>query len=517
MQRKKRRIEHEPKLSTSFIGNSHAEDPYLIPHLGVLANTFVTRGIDSVGQDAYFATYTHSCDCANRVRLDASWMKIEAQVAEYKDVLLALFFKFVDWTFPAVDKRSFYTKYFNASASVNTGLVTAMLGLRCTYWKYSTQLCVRPIPKNLVNSLWEQCINEINHDITCTGPDSETLQALLLYTQKRLSSEGYHEQVCMRIEVGKLVSLANMLGLHVNCTNWDLQESQKQVRNRMSAAVYVVEVWSAILLGQPSLTTYMSIDFTSDWPQEIRFVELVKLTKIVQKYASIVPCSSTSTLSRESAALDEIDDWWQNLPKEIQNMNTKNNLNYCSNGMIHLAGLSAEVLLVYRRYLEPSLFITHAAKAKSLVHRIMSFFGNITHSHLHAFWLSCCRLMLSCLAHYVLRYYAQTSDEERLRDAHLTKSWAEGLRSLNIAWEEGLGLAQERMDALFHKGVVSIKLQPVRLADTLDSSEFDNIDEQLENIVYNRQDTNSPIVMSGSEDNLEQMLLDILLNFDSHN
>lgn len=482
--------------NASYIGPSHAEDPYLLPHVGDAAAKFVTRGAERVGPGAYFVTYARACDCAARRRLDTEWARLDAQIAEYRDAMLALFFKFVDWTFPAVDKRAFYEKYCRAGPdAVSRGLLCAMLGLGSAYWKYSKLLCIRAVPRGLVEGLWELARAQLDHDVACTGATLETAQALLLYTQKRTPSDAYHEQVVARATLGKLVAVAYSLGLHADCGAWAVPSSEKQLRRRLAACLYYVDAWSALLLGHPALTS-MSVVFASAYPQEARFVHLVRLTRVVQPYAAALNCGLPADAA---GTLEAIGAWWAQLPPELRSMEQRNELNYCSNGMLHLSGLGAEAL-VYRQLLAEG---GHWAGATALVRRIARHVAAITHAHMHAFWLSPCTLLLSALAHFVLRVHAHSGPAERRQQQPLVKAFAGALRTLNATWEEGAHFAQERMDVLLHKGATDLVLPPVAGTPQAEYAAVDALSE--------RGDSPFDLV----DEDLDTLLQTILLNFDA--
>lgn len=481
---------HPDYESGSYMGLSHAEDPYLNQFLDQNAERgyipFVTRATRTVDNSVAFTLYTRDCSCDQAVRnlYENRWKSLERLVEPYSDQLLALFFRFIDWTFPAVDKRRFYRSYFHHEPPLNRGLLTAMLGLGATYWKYSTQLCVKPMPQNLTSELWRLSWYYIQHDVNCSGPTLDAVQALLLFTQRRLAGDGMHEQIASRMHVGMLVSMTYSLGLHLDCTHWDIGEIEKFSRKRLGALVYYVDQWTAANLGHPTLLgqnsdSYLLHEFQSEWRQERHFVQLIKVTNILSGVLSqlygrsgvsrILNTTEEMTKSNTFKSFcnhlaykaenfeNKLRAWRASLPKELGNMKAKNSLNYCSNGMLHLSALAVEVL-IFRILILPCYGGRYRHEARNLVQRIITFCLEIKHPHLNAFWISTCRLSLSSLTHFVLRYHAQSPPTERKKNTPLMRSWMECLRSLNNGWEEGIGLAYHRMDALFYKGQTSMSL-----------------------------------------------------------
>lgn len=468
--------------SGSYMGPSHGEEPYFIPFLDKKPDgtiPFVTRGVRIVNDNVSFAVYSHSCECDSIIMstYNTKWKQLSKTIEPFKDQLLALYLKFVDWTYPAVDKKRFYKAYIHNDYPLHRGVLCAMLALGTTYWKYSAKLCVQRIPNNLAKDLWAMCLHYIEHDANCTGASLETIQAALLYTQKRIIGDGIHEQITGRLHIGMIVSMAYSLGLHLDCSDWDISDIEKQSRRRLWALVFYGDKWSAATLGQPSLLTQDNYGaqgdhvFESQWPKERHFVQLIKLTNILSRVlrdlygpGNISTVSSVKNpmdkeilVSKVQRLLGDLHKWKENLPEDMKEMSTRNKLKYCSNGMIHMNALTIQVL-IYRILLQPCFNGKYRHEAKELVQQIIIFTFEITHAHLYAFWLSNCRLSLSTLVHFVLRYHAQTPVNERKKNTSHMRSWLECLRSLSHAWEEGIGLAFHRIDSLFYKGQTKLSL-----------------------------------------------------------
>lgn len=522
---------HPDYETGSYMGPSQAEDPYLNQFLDQDAERgyipFVTRATRMVDNNVAFTIYTRDCNCDADVRAlyESKWNKLSCLVEPYRDQLLALFFRFIDWTFPAVDKKRFYRSYFHHEPPLNRGLVTAMLGLGVTYWKYSTQLCVKPIPPNLTSELWRLSWHYIEHDINCSGPTLDTVQALLLFTQRRLAGDGMHEQIASRMHIGMLVSMSYSLGLHLDCSHWDIGDTEKSSRKRLSALVYYVDQWTAANLGHPALLargseSNLPHEYQSQWRQERRFVQLIKVTNILsevlsQLYGSTgvsnildateITMKTSSFLShcnqlayKAETLENNLRAWRASLPEELGNMKARNSLRYCSNGMLHLSALAVEVL-IFRVLILPCYNGRYRHEARDLVQRIITFCLEINHPHLNAFWISPCRLSLASLTHFVLRYHAQSPPSERKKNTPLMRSWMECLRSLSNGWEEGIGLAHHRMDALFYKGQTSLNLpltdQTILATDANELNSAFNLSNVMTHERFDKQFREEPLTL----------------------
>lgn len=466
----------------AFLGPSCSEDPVLLRYYKRDPNgvtRFVNQGIHMVdnhpNQPTCFVLYQKRDDELNplKTRVDERYHAVSNIVAPYKDQLLALYFRFIDWTYPAVDKASFYEGYYFKQEKLSRGLLCGMLALSCIYWKYNAGLCVKPMPPNLPQQLWQLCHQYIDEDIA-RGPTLSTLQALLIYCQKRLPRDNTAEQVSGSIQRGRLVSLAFSLGLHLDPSEWSIGDHEKQIRRRLWALVYCVDKWTAATSGQPSLlqdARKIEPVFTSSFDQEQLFVQTVRLTQILadllrdlydnqSRYSNDWAPSSQSVLSAVDKYLAMLRQWRESLPEGIAQMSARTKSNYCRNGMIHLSALTIETLLLrillHPRNMSSPQFNTYRAQGRNLVERIIQFTGEITHSHLHAFWLSWCSVGFSQVAHFVLYYHAQSGEKERKENKPLMRKWLWALRVLSNAWQEGTGLATLRMDEVFYMGETDV-------------------------------------------------------------
>lgn len=469
--------------SGAFLGPSACEDPNLLQFYDKEADhvaRFVHQGYhflnDQQKKDqtpVVFSVYTVR-EISGFEEFDKTYStlchKVFQQVHPYQDRLLALYFKFVDWTYPAVDKRTFYQRYYFEPQRLHKGLLAGMLALSCLYWKYDVELCVRSLPHELTNLLWCVCLTSIDRELK--NPTLETLQALMLYIQRRTPSEDVPEFTQCSVQVAKLLSLAFSLGLHIDCSSWLISEHEKMIRNRLWAVTYNVEKWSAACLGRPSLliaTSFTTPDFESGYPKEQTFVHYTRLTRILDRtlfelyspqvrYARLDPFS---LLPKSLKLLEDLNAWKSDLPSSLASMHEGKD-GFSNNGPLLLAAFTVEVLLIrvlidYRVSSYP-LFQRFRNMAKELISQIVLFASDINHKHLHAFWGSTCSWCFDALAHFILYYHAQSNAEERKKDSAIMRKWLSSLKVLSSAWIEGVGLAARKTDAIFHKGEMNVKI-----------------------------------------------------------
>lgn len=469
-----------------FVGCSADQDPFLVQHYekdpdGVSRS--VNQGINVIPSASptpiVFSCFKKPGPILGQLQLaefvNSHKNRIMAIVEPYKERLLALYFRFIDWAFPAVDKVTFYQYYYHDPQKLHTGLLSCMLAISCIYWKYDTQLCVKPIPPNLAQQLMYLSTLYIDHDMLC--PNLQTIQCLLLYMQKRLPRDDVCELFGLAAQMGRLVAIAYSLGLHLDCSSWNISEHEKTVRKRLWACTYVVDKWTATTLGRPSMLRPDSSTlptFVSKFPQEQLFVKIYELTRILDSVlAEVYPASlrydphfnitSPAFFSIVGKHLNILETWFTNLPEEFAEMSPPTSSDeFCRNGILHLMALTVEVLLL-RVYLNPKMMISsdypkYRQMAYVTIKKIMNFTGEITHSHLHSFWLSSCSLCFSTLAHFVFYFFVQSSAQEQAELSEPIRKWLWALRVLTNTWQEGTGLATLRMDAVFYMGKTNVHI-----------------------------------------------------------
>lgn len=470
----------------ALIGTTADQDPYLVQFYQRGADNvsrFVDQGIHLVERplDPYqdpippvaFSVFRKPQVAAQSKYHALHRSQVDSAVEPYRERLLALYFKFIDWTYPAVDKHNFYQNYYFRKDQMHPGLLAGMLAIACIYWKYDSQLCVKPMPKQLAAQLWEQCAICIDEDIL--APTLETVQALLLYLQRRLSRGDTNEQHAQAVWLGKLVSVAHSLGLHLDCTNWAVSDHEKQVRRRLWALTFSADKWMACTLGRPSLlhsSTVAARPFESIHPQEQLFVQVIRLTELLSdvlddlyspavRYSTNYDPASPETIGLVETYLARLKDWKAQLPPDMSTMQGQSD-GYCRNGVLHLLMLCVEVIL-WRVLLVPynmnqPEFPMWRCRARETIQKIIVYTSEITYSHLHAFWFATSPLAFSTLAHFVFYYYVQSNPEEQKELNDSFRRWLWALRVLANTWPDGTGLATLRMDAVFHMGKTSVHI-----------------------------------------------------------
>lgn len=465
--------------SAVLLGLSGDQDPYLLQYYKYddkETHTFIKHAIRRVQKGPEMPVQFLAIKDTERERklqheVEEQWRRVDTLASKFEERLLALYFRFAYPTYPIVDKASFYRDYYHNKRNINIGLLAGLLALSCIWWKYDPYLCVNVMPKGLNLSLYEECAIALERE--SKFPSLASVQCLLLLLQKRLGPSENADTYHLHCQMANLVSTSHNLGLHLDCSEWSISDSEKRLRLRLWTTVYIMEKWTCVNTGRPSLlnsnNSTVKLNYESDDPSAQLFVHMYRLTLLLddisddlyslrymkQRYHNV-----ESTRAKVNEYFDRLREWRDALPRELKDMQSAPEGEFCKNGTINLAALTVEVLL-HKVRLHPicsglipkPLLREYRAHAYETIQRVITFTSEITHSHLHAFWYSTTRLNFSTVAHFIYFHHITSLTPQEFKDTHETlRKWLFALRILSQGWEEGTGLAALRMDTVFWMG-----------------------------------------------------------------
>lgn len=465
--------------SSVLLGLSGDQDPYLLQYYKYddkEAHTFIKHAVRRVqtGPEMpiqFLAIKDSERDKKLQAEVDEQWRRVDSMASKFEERLLALYFRFAYPTYPIVDKTNFYHDYYHNRRNINVGLLAGLLALSCIWWKYDPYLCVNVMPKGLNLTLYKECAIALEREEKY--PSLASVQCLLLLLQKRLGPSDNAETYNLHNQIARLVSISHNLGLHLDCSDWSILPAEKRLRLKLWTTVYIMEKWTSVNTGRPSLlnsnNSTVKMNYNSDENSAQLFVQMYRLTLLLdditndlyslrymkQRYHNV-----ESTRAKVNEYFDRLQQWRDELPEELKDMQSAPEGEFCKNGTINLAALTVEVLL-HKIRLHPigsglipkPLLREYRAHAYDTIQRVITFTSEITHSHLHAFWYSTTRLNFSTVAHFIYFHHITSLTTQEFKDTHETlRKWLFALRILSQGWEEGTGLAALRMDTVFWMG-----------------------------------------------------------------
>lgn len=367
--------------------------------------------------------------------------QVERIVAPHGLALIDLYFRIVHPAFPILHKRIFMEKYARTHREFSPPLLAAVYILALKWWNYEPQLASQPKPD--VEKLRRIALNSFSD--LYEQPKLSVVQAGLLILQCSM------ERARSWILISHVISLAEELGLGMDCQHWRLPRWERALRRRLAWAVYIQDKWVALIEGRPShidesrqwLVRKISADDFPDRPQtddsdvegsletengRLLFMEMVRLSEIVSEildtfFTMVAKRNLTDTaaiLTKAKPIQIKLREWHRSLPECLRMSNTKpRRLN--SNGYLHLAYFAAEITLHRRiiRSLSDSLpdqivsVCREAAKARLLA--AIELVDTLKHEHIQAFWHSSAATNFALIGSFAALLYVTSRGEQEKR------------------------------------------------------------------------------------------------------
>lgn len=463
--------------TVAYLGFSGDFDPHLMQYYkyndNEVASFFKCSARQMQADPAFpvqFLAYADYRGKAVRDEIAAQRKRLKELTRGTEDRLLRLFFRLVYPTYPIVDRKKFYADYSRGSENIDICLYSGLLAISVIWNKYDEVLCVKNLPHQLYDKLFDECAIAVERSLK--HPTLGTVQGLLLLAQKHIIQSDNSKIFSENLHIAKLVSVSHTLGLHLDCSNWSISASEKRLRKRIWATVYMVEKWSSANLGSPSLLTYENStweQYEEEDPSSLLFVHFGKLThildRIMQELYSVRNYAERynnpmETIAKVDKFFVTLQFWRNELPPELKEMGYLHENELKKNGILHLAELTIAVLL-HRIKLHPSCtkqldrptLLKYRAQAGSIIQRIVKYTSAIDNPHLKSFWHSMVRLNFSTLFSFVLFHHITSTSKKEFEDTkQVMNKWSKTLQGLSKSWGGGTGLAVERASTVYLSG-----------------------------------------------------------------
>ncbi|CAG8957290.1 hypothetical protein HYFRA_00010713 [Hymenoscyphus fraxineus] len=443
----KETLGHQNRESTSALGGTSDFDPAIIRNL-----SFNPQGkcLESMQDDMVLRR--PSLDVHFLVRPDNQEEMdqelenldiIERLVAPHGQELVNLYFRIVHPTFPILHKNVFLEKIGRSYRESTPSGLGAVYVMALDWWSYSPYLSTKPKPdaKEL-----ERVVTRMLFDVQ-QRPKISDLQGGLVLLQK--------PDVNSWAMTGHLLAMAQSLGIHLDCTDWQVPDWERGVRKRVAWALFLQDKWGALVYGRPSNIRMDSWDVrplvVSDFPETSKddddeegsaeiekgrqtFVYMVSLTMIVSEIldqfftlAAIRRRDNLpAVLERARPIQMRLKDWFSSLPQMLSVDDIKPR-KLSSVGYLHLAYYTAEITLhraILRSHSFPSpdsdLILMTRRTAGTRFSSALDFVQRLRQEHLQSFWhfSSSCSLAIIGVFAGIL---AITSTDPQERDSYISR------------------------------------------------------------------------------------------------
>ena len=291
---------------------------------------------------------------------------IENTVAPHGRALVDLYFRIIHPSFPILHKRVYLEKYERSHREFSPALLAAVYILATTYWAYSPELSLSSVPN--VAHLEKLALKALNYAVH--RPKLSTVEAGLLLLQR--SSRASWSLTAQMVAVGQ------DLGLHRNCSSWDIPSWEKGLRKRLAWALFMQDKWASLIHGRPShitacdwaVSTLNDQDFPESFADEddedgstevvqgrSLFTSMTSLTQILSEillklYSGTAEDetvrkttnATTHILAKAKPLQIRLKEWHSHLPESLSVSHVRVR-KLSSSGSLHLAYWATEITL----------------------------------------------------------------------------------------------------------------------------------------------------------------------------
>lgn len=387
---------------------------------------------------------------------------IEKFVAPHGQILIDLYFRIIHPSYPILHKRVFLEKYSRTHREFSAPLLAAVYVLAIQWWDYDPQL--NKYPKPNVDMILKIGLNNYLLEIL-KRPKLSAVQAGLLLLQCRqvvlppsnnennesgesLTDSNFSEWVLC----SQVVSLAEELGLGLDCNHWKLPKWERGLRKRLAWATFMEEKWLALKNSRPShihpsnwvVVPLVEDDFpekhgdgdlkegSSDIDNGKKiFMYLIELSTILSdimtefySMKAIMEVNDVHKVLKIAKPIQiRLRNWYHSLPSVLQ-MTSVQPRKLCSNGYLQLAYFATELTLhrriitcIYEQtqsgaLLPPELVKVCRSAARTRLLAAIEFVRDLKPEHIHSFWHSSATSNFTLIGTFASLLFISSSSKE---------------------------------------------------------------------------------------------------------
>ncbi|KAI5456154.1 fungal-specific transcription factor domain-containing protein [Mariannaea sp. PMI_226] len=359
---------------------------------------------------------------------------IEDCVRPYGPNLVKLFWRHVQPCYPLLSKEAFATVYSRGYRSIPPALLGTVYLSALRWWTYDPQLSIRTQPNAAVlrDNLQSALMSSYHRPKLCS------IQACLLLLQCQPEDPLNPEHAFQWGLTCRALAIGQSLGLHQDAGSWAIPQWERNLRKRLSWALYMQDCWTAVAYGRPlhihtddwTVQDLTPEDFTdvdserylpTPGPDAIastgmnQFILMARLTKIL---AAIYREFYTARTSREQNTVvlfekarpffDMLNTWYSSMPPTLQ-MNVVYRRKLCFHGFLHFSYYGVAMTLLRRlirstalppRCTDDRVLCEIRQIALQTAQSAISFVTSLRPDHLEAFWFFTSPYLFSLLGSF---------------------------------------------------------------------------------------------------------------------
>lgn len=387
---------------------------------------------------------------------------IESIVRPHGPALVDLYFRTVHPSYPILHKAVWLEKYARSFKEFSPPQLAAFYLLAMDWWEYDIDLSSKDKPD--ANALLKAAMKTMT--AVLHRPKLSTVQAGLLLLQ-RSGGDSW-------VLTTQVVALAEELGLHIDCTTWNIPDWEKGLRRRLAWAVYMQDKWGASTHGRPSHITGASWHIPQltldDFPESaadedekegstevekgrLLFIHLTRLTGIMsdalealfgpdqtQNDRILAEHGMQGLLEMIKPLSVRLKQWALDMPPGLKMEDVKPR-KLCSNGNLHLSYFVTEIMInrfIIRRLTPdtpPSIREVCREAGKARLEHAMKFIETLRPEHLQAFWWFAAPKSLALIRTYGALLWATSvtdNEAEYYRQKLVDFQWSLKVRSKGV-------------------------------------------------------------------------------------
>lgn len=368
---------------------------------------------------------------------------IENIVSPHGPELVNIYFRIVHPSFPILHKKVFLEKHGRTYRELTPTGLGAVYIMALNWWSYSPTLS--SLPKPDVNEL-EKLVLSMLFEVHKRPKISDLQGGLVLLQRPDVNSWAM---------TGHLVSMAQNLGIHLDCSGWQIPDWERGVRKRVAWALFMQDKWGSLVYGRPSHIRADDWDVQplapADFPETSRddddeegsaevekgkqtFLQMLSLTTvladILNEFFTLKALRRQDTLhvvlEKAKPLQIRLKSWFSTLPASLSVDETAPR-RLSSVGYLHLAYYSAEIALhraIIRAHnstnQEPELQLVTRTAASSRFTAALDFVKRLKPEHLQSFWYFSSSLSLATIGIFAGTLCATSRDDQE-RDSIMSR------------------------------------------------------------------------------------------------
>ena len=360
---------------------------------------------------------------------------LEQILGPFRHDLVRLFVDRFNVAFPIFDGESFWESYITDSLEdPPASLLCQVYSMSLVYWKHTPKLACHPKPD--VRYAVNMTVAALHEEFS--APGLSTISAALI----DLTGRPIFSMTGNAISCGRMVSLANCLGLNRDPSHWKLSQSEKDQRIRLWWGVVIHDRWGSFGHGVPPQISKTQYDVplpTVDGlaPSSTRTTErvraaychiaLCKLTEILGELLPLVYGLQPKIARESSKKLRQIrtdlDLWEDSLPEWLRAPVHHRGEQAYGSSSLQLAFLAVKMLVSRVELNEVNNGDTDNPEARRYfqtecrrsAEEIVQFITSLRSENFKEFWLPYSAFHLTSTATLLLRCALETNDSEVAR------------------------------------------------------------------------------------------------------